>query len=140
MALWKKIVLGIVGGLAVIITVSVVSALWLTSGLVDRVEAHLDAIKAGDLRSAYEQSAAQFRQEATFEQYEAFVQHYPSLAGVSSYDVGAREFKNNVGTVEVTVEDAAGAALPLTFTLTKENDAWRVFRIDVSEQAGVTTQ
>jgi hypothetical protein len=57
---------------------------------------------------------------------------------MSEYDIGARQFENNTGTVEVTVEDAAGAALPLTFTLVKENDEWRIFRIDIAEQAGIT--
>jgi ABC-type transporter MlaC component len=138
MARWKKIVLVIVGSLAAVITIAVVAGLWLTSGLVDKVEAHLDAIKAGNLRGAYEQTAAQFQQDTAFEQYEAFLQNYPSLAQLSEYDIGARQFKNNTGTVEVTVEDAAGAALPLTFTLVKENGEWRVFRIDIAERAGIT--
>ena len=140
MALWKKIVLGILGGFGAIITISVVLAFWLTADVVAKVEAHLDALKSGDLRGAYEQTATQFQSNTSLEQYEAFIQRYPSLSHIGDYDIGGRSVENGIGTVEVTVEGTDGSSLPVTFSLLSENDDWFVYGIEVGGAPDVVNE
>ncbi|MCF6344734.1 MAG: DUF4864 domain-containing protein [Devosiaceae bacterium] len=125
--LWLKIV---GSGVAVIIVI-VTIAMWATSGLMDPINRHLDALKAGNMEAAYAETSRAFIQNTTFEQYGAFVKSYPILTNFTEKNFSSRSVENNIGKVEGTLTDPEGTVVPISFQLVKENDIWVILGLNL---------
>lgn len=128
MALWKKIVLGVVAFLVLVIG----SALFFTSDLIVPIDAHLAALRAGDIRGAYEQTSSAFKQTTSLEQFAAFISTYPSLSKNKKASFSERSWEGSQGHVKGTLTDESGGVLPVEFRLIKENDQWRILGINLN--------
>ncbi len=127
MALWFKILIGAV--VAIILIVGI--AMWATSGMVDTVTRHMDALKAGDIETAYSETSGAFQQSTSLEQYNEFVKSYPILTDYTEWSLPSRSVENNIGTVEGTLTAPDGTVMPIAFQLVKENDAWVILGINL---------
>lgn len=127
MALWKKIVLGVVAFLVLVIG----SALFFTSDLIVPIDAHLAALRAGDIRGAYEQTSSAFKQSTSYEQFAAFISTYPSLSKNKKASFSERSWEGSQGHVKGTLTDESGGVLPVEFRLVKENDTWKILGINL---------
>ena len=129
MARWKKIVLGVVGFVVVVFAL----AMFLTSGLVDPLDRHLDALAKGDLEAAYAETSVAFRDNTSPEQFAAFVRGNPSLSRITGHSFGERSWENNIGSVKGTLKTSDGV-VPVEFRLVKENDQWKILGIKLGGQ------
>ncbi len=127
MALWLKILIGAV--VAIILIISI--AMWATSGMMDSVNRHMDALKAGNIDAAYAETSGAFQQQTSLEQYNEFVKSYPILTDYVEKSFPSRSVENNIGTVEGTLTAPDGTVMPIAFQLVKENDAWVILGLNL---------
>ena len=125
MALWKKVVLGFVAFVVVVVGL----AMFLTSDLIDPIERQIAALKAGDIDSAYSQTSIAFRDATSKEQLSAFVKSNPILLNTAEYNFSERSFENNLGTVKGTLTSTDGGVIPIEYRLVKENDEWKILAL-----------
>jgi len=126
-ALWIKIL----GGAVAVIAVIVFIAMWATSGLMDPINRHLDALRAGDMEAAYAETSGAFRQNTSIEQYNDFVTQYPILIEYTDSSFSSRSVENNIGNVSGTLTAPDGTIYPIEFKLVKENDAWVILGLNL---------
>ena len=124
------IVLGVVGFVVVVFAL----AMFLTSGLVDPLDRHLDALAKGDLEAAYAETSVAFRDNTSPEQFAAFVRGNPSLSRITGHSFGERSWENNIGSVKGTLKTSDGGVVPVEFRLVKENDQWKILGIKLGGQ------
>ena len=127
MALWKKILIGIV----VFIGGIVALAFFLTSGLDEPVKKHLDALRAGNIEAAYAETSIAFQQNTSIEQYKAFIERYPVLKNIADYSFSSRAVENGLGTLKGTLTTTDGGVVPIEFKLVKENDQWKILGLSL---------
>ena len=127
MPVWQKIVGGIVAAIIIIVVI----ALWATSGMMDSVTRHMDALKAGNIDAAYAETSGAFQQSTSLEQYGAFVETYPILTEYSEKSFPSRSVENNIGQVDGTLTAPDGTVVPISFQLVKENDTWVILGINL---------
>ncbi len=127
MALWKKLLLGTAAFLVLVIG----AALYFTSDLLVPIDAQLAALRSGDVRGAYEQTASAFKQATSYEQFAAFVAAYPSLSKNKEASFSERSWEGSQGHVKGTLTDVSGGVLPVEFRLVKENDQWKILGINL---------
>jgi hypothetical protein len=119
---WKKVVtkifLFIVGVIAL--------ATFTTSGLMDPVEAHLEALRNGNIDSAYEQTSADFRENTSLTAFKKLVAAYPILSNHSSFSMESRSFENNKGMVTGHLLTDGEQISRIEFLMAKNGDAWAI--------------
>jgi hypothetical protein len=128
MATWKKVVLG--GVVFIILVVSL--ALYATSGLLVPINAQLEALRAGNLRGAYEQTSSAFQQTTSYEQFAAFVKAYPGLFKNKDTSFSDRSWEGSQGHVKGTLIDDSGGVIPIEYRLVKENGKWKILGINMN--------
>ncbi len=127
MALWKKIALGAVSFIVLIVGM----ALFFTSDVVDPVDRQLEALQAGDLDAAYAETSIAFRQATSKEQFAAFVRAHPALRQVTGHSFTERSRENNIGSVKGTLTTRGGGVVPIEFRLVRENDEWKILGFQI---------
>lgn len=127
MALWKKILIGVVVFIAGVVGL----AYFATSGLDAPVERHLSALAGGNVEAAYAETSVAFQQSTSLEQYKAFVERYPVLKNISGHTFLERTIENGVGTLKGKLTTPDGGVVPVEFKLVKENDAWKILGISL---------
>jgi hypothetical protein len=128
MATWKKVVLG--GVVFIILVISV--ALYATSGLLVPINAQLEALRAGNIRGAYEQTSSAFQQTTSYEQFTAFVKAYPGLFKNKETSFSDRSWEGSQGHVKGTLIDDSGGVIPIEYRLVKENGKWMILGINMN--------
>ncbi|MEZ5840062.1 MAG: DUF4864 domain-containing protein [Hyphomicrobiales bacterium] len=130
MAVWKKIVLGVIGFIAVIVGF----ALFATSGLIEPIDRQIAALKAGDVPAAYAETSMAFQKATSAEDFAAFVSANPILSEITDHTFTERSFENDLGTVRGTLKTSDGGALPVEYKLIKENGAWKILAISLKRE------
>jgi len=126
MALWKKIALGVVGFIVVVVVI----ALWATSGVIEPIDHQLAALKRGDLQAPYAETSTGFRDTVSFEKFEAFVKQYPALSHNASNSFSSRSANaDGTGSAKDSLTDDHGGVLPVQYKLVKENGARKILGI-----------
>ena len=125
MALWKKILIGVVAFFVLVIG----SAFFLTSGLVEPIDRQLAAIKAGNIKAAYSETSIAFQKSNSLERFAGFVKANPALAQVKDRTFTKRSVEGSSGKVTGTLETADGSVIPIEYQLVKESGAWRILSI-----------
>lgn len=143
MAMWKKILIGIV----VVIIAAISAAFYFTSELADRqiaalqggdmrgalaepVDRQIAALQRGDMHGAYEETSVAFQQSTSFEDFSKFVQSNPILTKITGHTFSSRKIENGVGYLSGKLTTQGGGVQPVAYRLVKENDTWKILSID----------
>ena len=130
MPAWLKVIIGI--GIFIVLIVWV--AFSATSGVVKTVEKHLDLLKQGDLRAAYNLTTSKdFRDATSFEQFAMIVQRFPAMRNTKKYSFNERNINSDgTGSAKGILTAADGTATPIIFKLIKENGQWKIISFTVN--------
>jgi len=122
--MWKKIL----GGLLLLIVISITAVLWATSGMVESAESFFDAVKTGEYNKAYNQLSEDFKHATSKEQLILFLKK-TGLDHYEKADWGNRSFEGNKGKLEGSILTRDGGAIPLTIEMVKANDRWQIYSL-----------
>ncbi|MEC5127104.1 DUF4864 domain-containing protein [Verrucomicrobiales bacterium BCK34] len=112
---------------AVLIIVAIVS---MTSGPVETLEAHLEALKEGSMDVAFEHTSSGFRANMNKDQYRQFILNYPILRSYSGTSFPERSVDNLIAKLKGSVIFDDGQKFPLIADLVKESNEWKILTID----------
>ena len=119
---WKKVVtwafLFIVGVIAL--------ATITTSGLMDPVDAHLKALRSGDIGAAYLHTSKEFRANTPLTAYKKFVKAYPVLTKHTVFNMDERGFEGDEGNVIGYLLHDDKKLARIVFLMAKEGDDWKI--------------
>lgn len=125
MSTLKKVIIGIV--------VFIVGVFWLamaaTQGIADVANSQLKALRDGDTIKAYSYTSKDFRDATSLEDFQKFVDSYPSLKNNQEASFSDRETSNDVGTLKGTLKSSDGGSTPIEYKLVKENGEWKILSI-----------
>ncbi|MDF1659210.1 MAG: DUF4864 domain-containing protein [Verrucomicrobiales bacterium] len=102
-----------------------------TSPAVDAVDAHLEALKLGQIEIAYDGTAGDFQKSTPIDSYRSFVASYPILGDVVDSSFSDREVENGIATIKGTIEDSAGNKEELHARLIKVGDEWKILGLNL---------
>jgi hypothetical protein len=124
---WKKVVTWIFLFIVGVIALATLT----TSGLMDPVEAHLQALRTGDIDSAYQQTSTAFQANTPLPAFRKFVAAYPILNKHSSFSMEKRGFEGNKGEVVGHLLVDGEEYSRIEFLMTKSGDAWKIQGIHI---------
>ncbi len=127
---WLKLGLIIVGGFAAAIGLLIGLALYATSGVVEPVDRHLAALKAGDAAGAYAETSQAFRQNIAAEAFAARIAADPILSSIGEWNFGSRSLRNDTGRVSTTITSTSGAVQPALYRLVWEAESWKILAVE----------
>lgn len=107
-------------------------AFWATGGTVKVIEEQLAYLREGDIESAYELTAGNFRKATDLPQFKQFISSNSYLAQNESASFTSRKVENNIGYVEGTLTAIDGSRSPVKYELIKEKGEWRILYIELS--------
>lgn len=120
--MWKKVLLGIAGFIILV----VVLALVLTKSISDVVNKQLQALRQGDMITAYALTSKDFRNSTSLADFEKFVSNYPALKNNAKASWSSREINNGQGSLKGELIAIDGGVTPIEYRLVKENDEWKI--------------
>ena len=129
------IILGVLGGLAALVTGIVALVFYATSGVTGAADKFFETARGGDIHAVYALTSSELQNVTSAEQLGGFVKTY-RLNQVTETSWTSRSFENNLGNVQGTVTLDDGGVIPLTLDLVKEGEDWKISSIDVPK-AGV---
>ena len=119
---WKKVVtwafLFIVGVIAL--------ASITTSGLMEPVEAHLTALRNGDIESAYTHTSRDIRTSTPLAAFQKFVAAYPALTRHTIFSMDERSFEGSEGRVKGHLLMNDKKIAHIEFLMSEEEDEWMI--------------
>ena len=125
---WKKVVtwafLFIVGVIAL--------ATITTSGLMVPVEAHLNALRSGDIESAYQHTTKAFQTNTPLPLFKKFVSAYPILSKHTTFSMEQRGFEDNIGEVTGHLLIDGEAYSRIEFQMVNGDDDWKIQGIQIT--------
>jgi hypothetical protein len=126
----------IVGGslfaiIGIVIVIAMVLAFSLTSPAVDAVNAHLAALKQGQVELAYQGTSSDFQGATSLDAFRQFVDSYPVLKDVAKTSFDERSVENNLATLKGRITNSTGAVTAFNAQLSKEGDSWKVQALDL---------
>ena len=128
MKTWKKVLIGIV----LFIVVVVALALFATSGLDKPVQRHFAALHSGDVIGAYGELSVAARQQTSLDDFKTMLTNTPALMHVTDESFSSRTVNNGQGLLEGSLEIEGGGKLPIEIRLVKENDEWKILAYHVT--------
>jgi len=90
---WKQIVTWVFLFIVGVIALASIT----TSGLMEPVEAHLTALRNGDIESAYIHTSSDFRANTPLAAFQNFVAAYPALTRHTVFSMDERSFEGSEG-------------------------------------------
>jgi hypothetical protein len=118
-------------GLAGVVLVAI--ALGVTSGLVSVADDFFGALSEGDYQAAYTHLSSEFHGNTSVSDLRAFAQE-SALAEYSDATWWQRTVEGECGYLDGEVETRNGTCVPVTMTLLKEGETWRIYQIDWGEE------
>lgn len=105
--------------------------------LIHVIQGQLDAIKAGDLKRAYEKFTSQsFREVTSFEAFERFVKSYPVFSENRTSNFHKLSFNNNIAVFSGELADQKETR-EVEFYLDREDGEWKVIQIHILEKGAL---
>ena len=117
--------------LAALLVMVVVRAM--TGPAVETVERHMEALRRGDLPTAYGQLSDELRARMNPGDYEAFVTDVPVLRQNTEVRITERSWRSEGVLVTTDVTSASGMQRSVAFRVIKEDGAWKIADIDVAQ-------
>jgi hypothetical protein len=127
-AVWKRVLAWAGAFIAGVIAL----ATFVTADLQATVEAHLKALREGDLPAAYAQTSLGFRQATPLGAFREFVAAYPVLTAQRDFTLDERGFENNAGYVKGSLSDGDRDLARVEFQMVKEDNEWRIQGVELS--------
>jgi hypothetical protein len=95
------------------------------------VDAHLQALKQGELVKAYSYTSTDFQQMTPLTAFERYVAAYPVLEHAERSQV-TTQTSGDSATVKMLLRDDRGAITPVEFDLIKEKGRFRILKMNIS--------
>ena len=131
--MWKKIVLGLLA----FIVIAIALALYFTKTISEVADKQLEALRKGDVTTAYSYGSKDFKASTSLPDFENFLNAYPSLKNNKSTSWSSREINNNTGTLMGSLTSTDGAVTPIEYHFVKENGDWKILGLQL-HQTGAT--
>ncbi|MFL6531149.1 MAG: DUF4864 domain-containing protein [Chthoniobacterales bacterium] len=97
------------------------------------VNEQLSAVRLSDFRGAYRYAAAGVQQRFTLPQFEKMIRRrYPEMPRGSRVEYGQVKVRGSSAAVQVFVLDADGSVRSFLFSLTREDESWKVDGLEES--------
>jgi|GEM_PF-5956246 len=122
-----KYLLIVLGAVALVFAILVAIGAWYTSGMMDNAQAFFDRLMAGDYEGAYALTSTEFRKATTIEDLKARTEG-GGMVGIEWE--GRRSAEDGRKALDAVIVTDAGVRGPVSVTMIKEGDAWRVFAVD----------
>jgi hypothetical protein len=124
---WQRFLIGLS---AVIVAFCGLFALvWrLTAGLATTADEFFLALKAQDFEKARTYLAEDFRAATSEQELRDFVAR-SALSNYASASWSSRSIENSTGTLEGVVETASGGSIPMSISLVREHDDWKIYTL-----------
>ena len=122
--MWKKILLGIVVFIAVVVGV----VFYMTSDMTKAADRFFDEIKAKQYDGAYAMLSKEFRRDVSKKNLITFL-HKTGLDGYKSSSWGNRSFEGKKGKVEGVIDTESGRSIPLLIQFVKGENGWKIYSI-----------
>lgn len=111
---------------------------YITSDLVNVVQLQLNALKSGDIKTAYALNSKDFQQATSLNDFTVFLKSYPILKENKNHSFSFREVENNKGILIGTLTAKDGSQTAVTYLLIKENGTWKILGISLTpNDAGI---
>lgn len=105
------------------------------SVLIKPMQAQLDAIKAGDVKRAYENYTSKaFREATDFNQFKKFLEGHSVFTHNSGADFYKLSFNNNIGIYNARLKSTDGDVREVEYSLIKEDGVWKIMQIQIYEK------
>jgi hypothetical protein len=118
-----------IAGIVVVIVMAL--AFSLTSPAVDAVDAHLAALKQGQVELAYQGTSSDFQGATSLDAFRQFVDSYPALKDVAKASFDERSVENNLATLKGRITNSTGVVTAFNAQLRKEGGGWKVQALDL---------
>ncbi len=122
-----KVVLIILGSVAIVLAILITIGMWHTSGMKENADAFFAALRSGDYTGAYALTSASFREATSVEELKARMEGAP-IVGVEWGSEHSMDGDKKRLDAEFIMK--SGARAPISVTMVREGNAWKVFAID----------
>ncbi len=135
MALWLKILIGVVTGIILFVVVIIIFVFSATSGAVKVSDEFMNDVLANQGSSAYQMFSSEAKKTVTESDFNAIVARMSSVLDETAKQT-SREINTNTGSdptakVEYEVKGSDGT-YTITINLVQENDEWKILNFDSS--------
>lgn len=124
----KKIIIGIVGFIVVVIILAMAA----TQGIVDVAKSQLKALRNDDVVKAYSFTSKDFQKATSLDDFKSFIAGYPSLKNNDDATFSDRETQNNTGVLKGSLKSKDGAVTPVEYAFVKENGEWKILNMKLN--------
>lgn len=131
-------VMKIILGLLVVIVAAVISYVYINGGVASVVKQQLEAIKSGDIATAYALTSKAFQQQTSLDAFSDYLNKYPILKNYEDITFTEKSVGTEEGSLKGILVSNDGSQLEVVFTLVKEEGKWKVQTLNVSA-AGIGT-
>lgn len=131
MSMRRKLFIGS-GCVAAFILVVIAIILYMANNITATVYHQLKAVRAGNIIQAYSFTSQDFRSATSLKEFEAFVNHYPSLKNNKSITIVRKEIKNDTGIIRGTLHSTDGSSISIEYLLIKEDGEWKILGIQAN--------
>lgn len=138
-----KLILLIVGSIVAALVAYVILLVTLlvcfTSSMMDTVRNQLQALRRGDINTAYSYMSAVTKETLSLNHFEKFVSNYPIMTSNISASFPERRMINNEGYAIAILKAKNGANATVEYRLIKENKNWKILSIHIQNQESTAT-
>ena len=93
----------------------------------------LKSAASGDITTTYNMTSSEFKEVTTEEDLSLFFEYFPIVVEATNVSFDQFSIEDGIATVSGTIE-SADASSPITFTLIKEEDKWKVVNFSLEEE------
>src|SRR5207302_7066232 len=90
------------------------------------VQAHLEALSRGEVRTAYEMFSRQYREKVSFEAYQELVVRHRRMFSLREFEFSREEESGVNASTETRIVGMDGARYGTHLTLARAEDRWRL--------------
>ena len=124
---WQRFLIGF--GAVIVSFAGLFALVWrLTAGLATTADEFFLALKAEDFAKARTYLAEDFRAATSEQELREFVSR-SALANYAGASWSTRSIQNSTGMLEGVIETASGGSIPMSISLVREHDAWKIYTL-----------
>jgi len=124
---WQRFLIGL--GAVLVAVAGLFALVWrMTAGIAATADEFFIALKAQDFAKAKTYLAEDFRAATSDEDLRNFVTR-SALSNYASASWSTRSIQNSTGTLEGVVETTSGGSIPMSISLVREHDDWKIYTL-----------
>ncbi len=98
------------------------------------VQGFTEAVKAGNLKQAYDvYTSKAFKESTSFDAFETFLKEFPIFREYEKVEYEKLSFNNNIGSYDVQMSAKNGDLYELKYDLTKDGKEWKIIQLQISD-------